>query len=243
MKFLSSLRLTLFLLALIVFALIIGTLVPQGLSHYEYIQKYGLNLYQTFKSLNLINLYHSWWFITLLFLLALNTLTCSFSNFKSIKKKIGPLITHLSILIILLGSLLSVIWGERGFLSISEGETKDNFLVGERPQKLDFEVFLKDFTVEWYQPKMVKDFRSTIKIIEAGKEVLTKTIRVNSPFKYKGYTLYQASYDPDQPQWTVLEVVKDPGVPLVFIGFIFLNLGLLITFLKKGEKINAVKPI
>jgi cytochrome c biogenesis protein ResB len=78
--------------------------------------------------------------------------------------------------------------------------------------------------------QQVKDWRSTLQIIEGDTVVREKTIEVNSPLSYKGYTFYQSGYNPKDPKWTSLQVVRDPGVPLVYAGFFFLIVGLTMVF-------------
>ena len=53
---------------------------------------------------------------------------------------------------------------------------------------------------------------------------------MNSPFSYKGYTFYQSGYNPQDLSWTSLQVVRDPGVPLVYAGFALIIGGLFIVF-------------
>lgn len=79
-------------------------------------------------------------------------------------------------------------------------------------------------------PPMVKDYKSTLHILDAGILVKKKTIEVNSPLSYKGYTFYQSGYNPEDPKWTSLQVVKDPGVPLVYLGFVLMIAGMALVF-------------
>ena len=76
----------------------------------------------------------------------------------------------------------------------------------------------------------IKNFRSTISFVEADKVVQTRTVQVNQPLSYKGYTLYQSGYNPEDLSWSTLEVVRDPGVAVVYAGFALLMVGLLIIF-------------
>jgi hypothetical protein len=75
------------------------------------------------------------------------------------------------------------------------------------------------------QEENVRDFLSTVSVLEEGSVVMTKTIEVNHPLSYGGYVFYQASYDPNRPGWTGLEVVADPGIMLVYLGLIMLLAG------------------
>jgi len=59
---------------------------------------------------------------------------------------------------------------------------------------LGFEVRCNNFTIEFYDNGMPKDYRSSLTILENGKEILTRDIEVNDPLTYKGITFYQSSY-------------------------------------------------
>jgi hypothetical protein len=72
----------------------------------------------------------------------------------------------------------------------------------------------------------IKNFRSTVQLVDPGGAIGERTLAVNSPLKFKGYTFYQTGYNPDDLTWTSLEVVRDPGVPLVYAGFVLLIGGL-----------------
>jgi len=79
--FFSSLKLTIFTLILLAFTSIIGTLIQQRQNPLLYIQRFGEPLYQIFKFLGFFDVYHSWWFMALLLILALNLLFCSLRRF------------------------------------------------------------------------------------------------------------------------------------------------------------------
>lgn len=79
-------------------------------------------------------------------------------------------------------------------------------------------------------PRSIKNFRSTLQVIDHGVAAGQRTLAVNSPLKLHGYTFYQTGYNPDDPSWTSLEVVRDPGVPFVYAGFVLLIGGLFVVF-------------
>jgi cytochrome c biogenesis protein ResB len=76
----------------------------------------------------------------------------------------------------------------------------------------------------------VKAYRSTLQILANGRVVCEKTIAVNAPLSYGGYTLYQSGYNPKDLAWTSLQVVRDPGVWVVYIGFALMMAGLTMVF-------------
>jgi cytochrome c biogenesis protein len=116
--------------------------------------------------------------------------------------RLGVPITHLSILIILIGGLIGSLWGFRGFVNILEGETIDRVYFKIKDQDvakpLDFKVRCDDFNITYYnlpgKEKHVKDYISVLSILEDGKEVLKKTVEVNHPLHYNGLAFYQSSY-------------------------------------------------
>jgi cytochrome c biogenesis protein ResB len=71
----------------------------------------------------------------------------------------------------------------------------------------------------------IKSFKSTLRFDDRET-----TVEVNRPFSYRGYTFYQSGYNPNDPSYTSLQVVKDPGVPVVYAGFGLMIAGLFIVF-------------
>ncbi|MFQ5686039.1 MAG: cytochrome c biogenesis protein ResB [Candidatus Scalindua sp.] len=106
----------------------------------------------------------------------------------------------------------------------------------------------KNFALLYEQTGMVvKDYKSILRVVDSGKNVMTKTIEVNDPMKYKGYVFYQSSYDPEGGKYTGLQVTRNPGLVVVYSGFILLCVGVVFIFyvkpflrrkLKKGQKVE-----
>lgn len=80
-KFLSSLRLAIFLLLILAATSVVGTVLPQGQPIAFYFQKYGPTAGKIIKILQLNDTYHSWWYVTLLVLFSLNLFFCSLKRF------------------------------------------------------------------------------------------------------------------------------------------------------------------
>ena len=73
----------------------------------------------------------------------------------------------------------------------------------------------------------VKKYRSEVVVLENSVVKDTVSIEVNKPLNLNGWKVYQLSYDENKGKWStlsVLEVVSDPWIKLVYIG-IFLMLG------------------
>ena len=91
-----SLKLTMFLFISLAALSIIGTIIPQGAPPPEYLQQISpakLNLY---KTLGFFDMYHSWWFILMLYLLTLNLVSCSIKRLPHIWKTITHPVTVMS---------------------------------------------------------------------------------------------------------------------------------------------------
>ncbi len=116
--------------------------------------------------------------------------------------RLGVYITHLSILLILIGGITGSLFGFRGFVNILEGETVDHIALRVKDEEvtkpIGFSIRCDDFRVIFYDlkgpEKIVKEYMSDLTILENGKEVLKKTIEVNHPLHYKGLAFYQSSY-------------------------------------------------
>jgi cytochrome c biogenesis protein len=85
-KFFSSLRLTLFLLLTLAITSIIGTVLPQNESPAAYRQAFGEAGYGLLNFLGLFDMYHSWWFLLLVLLLAVNIVVCSVKRLSALWK-------------------------------------------------------------------------------------------------------------------------------------------------------------
>ena len=316
-KFIGSVRVALVLFVVIIVVSFIGAVLPEK--------------YQP-------GIYYSWWFIFILGLFCFNLLICSISRIVFNRKRFFSTVTHISVLVIMTGALISFLASERGNIEFEEGQSQEGFVSDKGQVLLGFKVLLEDFSLKWYSPEnykirllvvdkntrksysaiqdkeyivpgteyrfsvikyfpdlamdennnpinnseepnnpailikisseksseerwlfskhpkmsfgkdqnikfifdwepMIKEFASKVKFIDADKEK-TSVIKVNHPAQYKGYSFYQSGYDKDKPGWTALEVVRDPGVPVVFAGFVFLNMGIIAIYLQRPNLKN-----
>ena len=99
----------------------------------------------------------------------------------------GADFVHIGILIILAGGIISGVGGFRKDLTFTEGDIRG--IPGA-----EFKLRLDKFETEYYPNGMVKDWKSTLTVIENEKPILSKVIEVNHPLSYKGFVFYQSSY-------------------------------------------------
>jgi len=102
--------------------------------------------------------------------------------------RLGPLVTHASIIVILVGGIFVGLLGFKEHKRVTVGETVD-------VPHSDFQLRADDFRVEFYpESRTPKEYTSVLTVIEDGKPKFTKSIEVNHPLEYKGVKFYQSSY-------------------------------------------------
>ena len=93
--FLTSLKLVVILLLILSALSIAGTMIEQNKPLQEYYRFYQPGTVALFNKLGLFDMYHSWWFVACLSLLALNITACTMDRYRGImagmrKKKPDP---------------------------------------------------------------------------------------------------------------------------------------------------------
>jgi hypothetical protein len=73
--------------------------------------------------------------------------------------------------------------------------------------------------------RVVREYISELQIIQNDKVVAEKDIQVNDPLHFGGYHFYQNSYDAEAGRYTILMVVSDTGLNLVYGGYLMLCVG------------------
>lgn len=84
--FFCSLKLAITVLILLAVTSIIGTILPQGASPQENLQHFGATKFKIFQAFDFFDMYHSWWFLALLGLFAINLTCCSIKRLPRIWK-------------------------------------------------------------------------------------------------------------------------------------------------------------
>jgi len=113
---------------------------------------------------------------------------------------------HLGLLVILAGGLVSGLGGFRTQLALSEGETAQ---VPQAP----FAVRLDKFETEYYPQGAIKDWKSTVTVVEGGRPVRKGIIEVNHPLSFGGFSFYQTSYGWDWSKPRLEVVITKTGDP------------------------------
>ncbi len=75
--------------------------------------------------------------------------------------------------------------------------------------------------------RVISDYISQLRVIKDNKVVAQKDIEVNHPLSFGGYHFYQHSYDAEAGRYTVLMVVSNTGLAVVYAGYWMLCIGVL----------------
>jgi cytochrome c biogenesis protein len=119
--------------------------------------------------------------------------------YKGLVGKIGPILVHLSIICILVGSIIGSLTGFMLQELVPKGELfhLQNIIssgsLSYIPQ--NFEGYINDFNIAYNDQGMVDQFYSEIDILDNNLQIQKeKTIFVNEPLRYSGVTFYQTDW-------------------------------------------------
>ncbi|MDO8524881.1 MAG: cytochrome c biogenesis protein ResB, partial [Candidatus Omnitrophota bacterium] len=145
-KLFSSVKLAIWLLALIAVLSLLGTLIPQNQEAHLYIDRFGRSGYQALEKAGLNDIYASPLFIFLIILFAINLAVCLLNRFSLRTRMLGSILSHVSILIILIGALVGMFFGQKGLIKIGEGEEVSSFAAQDKRQiDMGFSIRLDKF--------------------------------------------------------------------------------------------------
>ncbi len=115
----------------------------------------------------------------------------------------GSDVVHLGLLVVLAGGVASGVGGFRTEIALREGGVAAVPGAG-------FSLRLEKFETEYYPGGGIKDWKSTLTVLEDGRPAAGRVVEVNHPLTYRGFSFYQASYgrDWDDP---ALEIVVREG--------------------------------
>ncbi|MGB3533975.1 MAG: cytochrome c biogenesis protein [Microcoleaceae cyanobacterium] len=115
--------------------------------------------------------------------------------------RIGPIVVHASMLIILAGSIIGSMTGFMAQEMVPSGATfkvqhifnAGRFAASQIPQ--DWSVKVNRFWIDYTPDGVIDQFYSDLSVLNnQGEEVDRKTIHVNEPLRYDGVTFYQADW-------------------------------------------------
>jgi ABC-type transport system involved in cytochrome c biogenesis permease subunit len=180
--------------------------------------------------------YEASWFYLLLGVFCLNVVCALMDRWPKNRWRIGFAITHLSMLLILVGALVTLVAKTEGQMPIWEGEQSSTIVQGKSEKEarnltLPFSIKLDAFELDTYPGTgMPMQYRSRVRVVEGSSET-PGVIEMNKPISHGGFNFFQSSYRIEQGRRaTILSVSHDPGQPIVFVGYALLVAGMIVVF-------------
>ena len=189
----------------------------------------------------LAHVYSAWWFVGLWTLVAI-MIVIMMAKYRLWKRlSIGAL--HLSLLLILLGALLTMLTGQHGRMKLEPNRPNSNFFIQDNgeitKEALPFSLTLDHFEIEKYpNSNKPKDYVSYLQLKD-GETHQDIVISMNHILKHKHYRFYQSDYD--EQGNSILDVARDPwGIGVTYAGYALLFVALVTILIERRKTFRAV---
>lgn len=171
-----------------------------------------------------VRLYHSWLFVSVAMIAAVLLLIAGIGDLRY--RRWTAALSHIGLFTVLLGGMVgAVVETDVKIVVDSHATERVAYTEKGRPVVLPMAIRLQDFRIDYYADgKSPKQYTSTLEI--DGRDIVETS--VNHPARYHGWWIYQSDYDRAQGDFCILEVVRDPWLPVVYIGFVLMVLGALV---------------
>ena len=158
----------------------------------------------------------------------------------NLKRDIPFLLNHLGLFLALTSATLGNADMQRLKMITVKGEPEWRALTSQQQiVEMPIAIELKEFIMETYDDGSPRRFASDIQILtKTGKNIQT-TVEVNKPVEVDGWKIYQYGYDTQMgamSQYSILELVSDPWLPLVYTGIYMMLAGAVCMFILGGRK-------
>ena len=152
----------------------------------------------------------------------------------NLKRDIPFLLNHLGLFLAMTTATLGNADMQRLKMITVKGEPEWRALTQEQQiVEMPLAIELKEFIMETYDDGSPRRFASDIQILtKSGKNIQT-TVEVNKPVEVDGWKIYQYGYDTQMgamSQTSILELVSDPWLPLVYTGIYMMLAGAVCMF-------------
>jgi cytochrome c biogenesis protein ResB len=149
------------------------------------------------------------------------------------------LLSHLGLFLAMTTATLGNADMQRLKMITVKGEPEWRALTSQQQMvEMPIAIELKEFVMETYDDGSPRRFASDIQILtKTGKNIQT-TVEVNKPVEVDGWKIYQYGYDTQMgamSQYSILELVSDPWLPLVYMGIYMMLAGAVGMFILGGR--------
>jgi cytochrome c biogenesis protein len=190
----ASMETAVVLLAIVAGLAVLGVVIGQDLPAAAYVERYGHAFGVFLVRAGLASIYSSWYFLAAVAALAVSILACSSSRIARLLRasggprlpKLGSLLTHLSIVAILAGGVVTAALGfrEPAARYLAAGDEIDVPTGG-------FALRVDSARTDLTEDGRVADYVSVVTVLEGGRETGPYRIEVNRPLVHDGLGVYQ----------------------------------------------------
>ncbi|HTM42688.1 MAG TPA: cytochrome c biogenesis protein ResB [Terriglobales bacterium] len=114
---------------------------------------------------------------------------------RNVASNFAVYIVHASLLLIFVGGIVDAIYGWRGSMQLTQGQTSATIEQRDgKVRNLGFALRCESAGQQNYADGTPKRWWSKLTVLEQGREVANKEIAVNDPLVYRGVRFYQSSY-------------------------------------------------
>lgn len=183
-----------------------------------------------------VEVYRSWWFIALWTICAVCGLWWMVR--RKVPKRPAVFLIHVAFVVILVGALVTHLWGTGGRVHLRMGEepVREYHPDEQTTKALPFSLELSRFDIEYHRgTPSPADYR-TVFLIDGE---MAGEVSMNKIFRHRGWRFYQSAYDPDG-RGSVLTLSHDPaGIAITYAGYLLLLLGFLAFFASKESAFRS----
>ncbi len=175
-----------------------------------------------------VNIYGSVWFTIIWAIIGVSGM--AYILRKRLFSNPSRFLLHAAFAMILVGALITHIFGEQGTTHIRVGEQTNVFIINNNGEicKMPFSVELEGFeTVNYPGTQSPMDYVSAL-IFKSGADSQTANVSMNNVASFRNYRFYQSGYDPDGGG-TYLSVSHDPvGIGITYTGYAMLLIAMIL---------------
>ena len=148
----------------------------------------------------------------------------------------SSLLSHLGLFLAMTTATLGNADMQRLKMITVKGEPEWRALTSQQQiVEMPIAIELKEFIMETYDDGKPKRFASNIQILTKTGKNIQATVEVNKPVEVDGWKIYQYGYDTQmgaKSQTSILELVSDPWLPLVYTGIYMMLAGALLMMVR-----------
>jgi cytochrome c-type biogenesis protein CcsB len=154
-----------------------------------------------------------------------------------------PLMLHLSLVIILIGALITRTSGKEGYIKIKKSTSKQHYvdLRTGKTYQLPFSIVLDTFEIITYPGTQTPaDYQCQVSLYGIKNSPVRKTISMNKILRINGIRICQSSFDEDNLGVTLTVNIDPYGITVTYIGYVLLFLSSIAVLLRRKGRFRQL---